>query len=153
MSTMNREVTVGTELPPFVRHITQDKVNVWSGSGQPTPRISHHTSAAVAEAVEWAAGPMASARMLLGYATSALRLFFGADVFNHNSMVDLKYLRPCISRRHHHRKGSGRRSEAGREGSRVTVEIQCDDQKGRLAAVGKHPLCFLANLSASCNSR
>ena len=82
-------------------------------------------------------GTVASGRMSLTFAIEMLRRYFGADVFNHTGMVDLRFLRPV-------RPGdtitfSGTISEMAREanGSRVTVDIKAENQNGDTTGTGK----------------
>ena len=68
--------------------------------------------------------------MSLTFAIEMLRRYFGADVFNHSGMVDLRFLRPV-------RPGdtitfSGKISGISREanGSKISVAITAQNQKG-----------------------
>lgn len=79
---------------------------------------------------------IASGRMSLAYAAEALRRFFGADAFHHTGTLNLKFLRPVepgdtlsIAGR-----VSGKEDEAG--GTRVFVDVWCENQRGERTAAG-----------------
>ena len=80
---------------------------------------------------------MASGRMSLSFAIELLRKYFGSDVFNHTGAVDLRFLRPV-------RPGdtitfTGKVTGLAREvnGSRVSVEIKVENQRGDTTGVGQ----------------
>ena len=75
--------------------------------------------------------------MSLTFAIEMLRKYFGSDVFNHSGVVDLRFLRPV-------RPGdtitfTGKVSDMSKEanGSKVTVDIQAQNQSGNITGVGK----------------
>ena len=123
-------------MPPLIRHMTQEKINIFSGGGGETPWAGHHTSVESAMAQDGMPLPVASARMSIGYATAALRQFFGDEIFNHQGKVDLKFIRPVYH-------GDtvtvkGRVTEVKPEGKelRVILDIWCENQKGNTTAAG-----------------
>jgi acyl dehydratase len=74
--------------------------------------------------------------MALTFAIELLRRHFGARVFNHSGMVDLRFLRPVRPGDTLTIKGkiTGIASEAN--GSRVSVDIEVINQDGNTAGVG-----------------
>ena len=82
-------------------------------------------------------GTVASGRMSLTFAIEMLRRYFGSDVYNHGGFVDLRFLRPV-------RPGdeitfSGKIIDITREanGSRISVEIKVENQKGDTTGIGE----------------
>ena len=74
--------------------------------------------------------------MSLTFAIEMLRKYFGAEVFNHTGVVDLRFLRPV-------RPGdsvtfSGNITGISREanGSKVSVDIKVENQRGDTTGVG-----------------
>ena len=126
---------VGDEIEPLVKNVTQEAINLFEGSsGRSAP--SQFTDEATARETLGTEGTVASGRMTLSFALEMLRRHFGSDVFNHNGMVDLRFLRPV-------RPGdtitfSGTicdvSSEAG--GREVSVDIKMTNQRGDTAGVG-----------------
>lgn len=137
MTITKGNVTVGTELPPLVKHMTQEKMNIFSG-GAPTPTRPGgiHTSADAARLHLGMERPIASGRMSLGYATESLRRFFGAEVFNHSGTVDLKFVNPVLDGDTVTVKGKVTETKPEGEAIRVTLDIWCENQKGERTAVG-----------------
>ncbi len=136
MGRLERSFQIGDEVPPLVKHMTQEAINLFEGSaGQTGP--SQFTDEDAARETLGTSGTVASGRMSLTFAIEMLRRYFGADVFNHTGMVDLRFLRPV-------RPGdtitiSGTISEMSREanGSRITVDIKAENQNGDATGVGK----------------
>lgn len=126
---------VGDLVPPLVKQMTQEAINFFEGSaGQTGP--SQFTDETTARETLGTSGTVASGRMSLAFATEMLRKHFGAEVYNHTGMVDLRFLRPV-------RPGdtitfSGKISGMTREanGSKVSVEITVENQNGDTTAVG-----------------
>lgn len=135
MGRVKRAYQVGDVVPPVVKKMTQEAINLFEGSaGQTGP--SQFTDEATARATLGTSGTVASGRMSLAFATEMLRKYFGADVFNHTGMVDLRFLRPV-------RPGdtitfSGKISGMTREanGSKVSVDITVENQNGDTTGVG-----------------
>ncbi len=126
---------MGDEIEPMVKHVTQEAINLFEGSaGRSTP--SQFTDEATARETLGTEGTVASGRMTLSFALEMLRRHFGGDVFNHNGMVDLRFLRPV-------RPGdtitfAGTISDVSREagGRKVSVDIKLTNQRGDTAVVG-----------------
>ncbi len=136
MGRLVRSYAVGDELTPLVKEMTQEAINLFEGSaGALGP--SQFTDEETARETLGTEGTVASGRMSLSFAIELMRRFFGSDVFNHAGTVDLRFLRPV-------RPGdtitfSGTITGMGREanGSRVSVEIKAENQRGDTTAVGQ----------------
>ena len=131
-----RNTQIGDEVSPVVKEMTQEAINLFEGSaGQEGP--SQFTDEVAARETLGTSGTVASGRMSLTFAIEMLRRYFGSDVFNHSGVVDLRFLRPV-------RPGdtitfTGKVSDMSKEanGSRVTVDIQAQNQNGDTTGVGK----------------
>ena len=136
MGRLVRSYEAGDELPPLVKEMTQEAINLFEGSaGQSGP--SQFTDEETARETLGTEGTVASGRMSLSFAIEMLRRHFGNDVFNHTGAVDLRFLRPI-------RPGdtitfSGTVTGVSREvnGSRVSVEIKAENQRGDTTGVGQ----------------
>ena len=135
MGRLERSYQIGDEVLPVVKQITQEAINLFEGSaGESGP--SQFTDESTAQETLGTAGTVASGRMSLAFAIEMLRKHFGSDVFNHTGIVDLRFLRPV-------RPGdtitfSGKVIDTAREanGSKVSVEINVENQKGDTTGVG-----------------
>ena len=135
MGGLVRNYQVGDEVASLVKQMTQEAINLFEASaGQTGP--SQFTDAETAREILGTSGTVASGRMSLTFAIEMLRRHFGSDVFNHTGSVDLRFLRPV-------RPGdtitfSGTVAGISREanGSKVTVDIKVENQKGDTTGVG-----------------
>ena len=135
MGRQERSYQVGDEVLPVVKQVTQEAINLFEGSaGESGP--SQFTDETTARETLGTAGTVASGRMSLAFAIEMLRKHFGSSVFNHTGIVDLRFLRPV-------RPGdtitfSGKIIDTTREanGSKVSVEIKVENQKGDTTGVG-----------------
>ena len=131
-----RSYEEGSELPPLVKDMTQEAINLFEGSaGQSGP--SQFTDEETARETLGTEGTVASGRMSLSFAIEMLRRYFGPEVFNHAGVVDLRFLRPV-------RPGdtitfTGKVTGVSREvnGSRVSVDIAVLNQRGDTTAAGQ----------------
>ena len=136
MGGLIRSYSAGDELPPLVKEMTQEAINLFEGSaGQSGP--SQFTDEETARETLGTEGTVASGRMSLSFAIEMLRRFFGSEVYNHSGTVDLRFLRPV-------RPGdtitfTGNIVGVTREvnGSRVSVEIKAENQRGDTTGVGQ----------------
>lgn len=132
---IERNFKVDDEVPPLVKQMTQEAINLFEGSsGRTGP--SQFTDETTARERLGTRGTVASGRMSLSFALELLRRYFGADVYNRCGMVDLRFLRPV-------RPGdtltfTGKVTAVTREadGNRVTVDITAVNQKGDTTGVG-----------------
>ena len=135
MGGLARSYEIGDELTPLVKEMTQEAINLFEGSaGESGP--SQFTDEETARETLGTEGTVASGRMSLSFAIEMLRRYFGSDVFNHSGTVDLRFLRPV-------RPGdtvtfTGKIIDLTREvnGSRVSVEIKAENQRGDTTGVG-----------------
>ena len=135
MGRLVRSYEIGDELTPLVKEMTQEAINLFEGSaGESGP--SQFTDEETARETLGTEGTVASGRMSLSFAIEMLRRYFGSDVFNHTGTVDLRFLRPV-------RPGdtvtfTGKIIDLTREvnGSRVSVEIKSENQRGDTTGVG-----------------
>lgn len=136
MGGLVRNYAVGDELTPLVKEMTQEAINLFEGSaGDSGP--SQFTDEETARETLGTEGTVASGRMSLSFAIELLRRFFGSEVYNHSGTVDLRFLRPV-------RPGdtitfTGTITGLTREvnGSRVSVEIKAENQRGDTTGVGQ----------------
>ena len=136
MGRVMRSYTEGDEITPLVKKMTQDAINLFEGSAGNTGP-SQFTDEHAAKEILGTEGTVASGRMSLTFAIEMLRRHFGAEVFNHTGVVDLRFLRPV-------RPGdtitfTGKVTGIAREanGNRVSAAIEVNNQKGDTTGVGQ----------------
>ncbi len=136
MGRIVRSYEEGDEIMPLVKEMTQEAINLFEGSAGNTGP-SQFTDEHAAREVLGTEGTIASGRMSLTFAIEMLRRHFGADVFNHTGVVDLRFLRPV-------RPGdtitfTGAVTGITREanGNRISVSIEVKNQKGDTTGVGQ----------------
>ena len=136
MGRVVRGYNEGDQITPLVKEMTQEAINLFEGTAGNTGP-SQFTDEHAARETLGTEGTVASGRMSLTFAIEMLRRHFGADVFNHTGVVDLRFLRPV-------RPGdtitfTGAVTGAIREanGSRVSVDIEVKNQKGDTTGVGQ----------------
>ena len=135
MGKLKDRCEVGAEVGPLVKRITQEAINLFEGSaGQTGP--SQFTDDETARETLGTEGAVASGRMSLTFAIELLRRHFGADVFNHTGVVDLRFLRPVRPGHTLTLKGAVTGVVREPNGSRVSVDIQVTNQDGNVAGVG-----------------
>ena len=135
MGRVDRNYEVGAEISPLVKQMSQEAINLFEGStGNTGP--SQFTDEKTARETLGTSGTVASGRMSLTFAIEMLRRYFGSEVYNHTGFVDLRFLRPV-------RPGdqitfTGNITDITREanGSRVSVEIKVENQKGDTTGIG-----------------
>jgi len=135
MGRVDRNYEVGAEISPLVKQMSQEAINLFEGStGNTGP--SQFTDEETARETLGTSGTVASGRMSLTFAIEMLRRYFGSEVYNHTGFVDLRFLRPV-------RPGdqitfTGNITDITREanGSRVSVEIKVENQKGDTTGIG-----------------
>ena len=80
---------------------------------------------------------IASGRMSVAFAAESLRKFFGAEVFNHTGTVNLKFLRPVKEGDTITIGGAVSSRETVDNGTKVIVDLYCENQNGDKTAVGQ----------------
>ena len=135
MGGVDRNYEVGAEISPLVKQMSQEAINLFEGSTGNT-RPSQFTDEETARETLGTSGTVASGRMSLTFAIEMLRRYFGSEVYNHTGFIDLRFLRPV-------RPGdqitfTGNITDITREanGSRVSVEIKVENQKGDTTGIG-----------------
>jgi acyl dehydratase len=131
MSTIASETaTPGLALPPLVKEISQRKIDVYSGV---RPR-SIHTDEAWARQKGFRA-PLAQAMMSTAYVSEMMTRFIGAG-FVKGGTMSMTFIKPVYAgdRLTVHGVVKDRRAEDG--GTRVVVEVWCENQDGDKTAVG-----------------
>jgi len=126
-----------TRLTPLSKVVTEERialfeeVGIFQGQG-----ANIHTDSDLAARRLGTPYAIASGRMSLAYAAEALRRYFGADTFHHTGTLNLKFLRPVKPGDTLSVAGrvSGREDEAG--GTRVFVDVWCENQRGERTAAG-----------------
>ena len=128
-------IEIGTELPPITKLVTQEKINLFEGCGI-LERANIHTDPKVAANKLGTTYPIASGRMTLSYASEALRRVFGPEVFSHSGSLNLKFLRPVKDGDTVSIKGKVSEKLDEDAGTRIFVELRCENQNGDTTAVG-----------------
>ena len=135
MGGVDRNYEVGAEISPLVKQMSQEAINLFEGSTGNTG-LSQFTDEETARETLGTSGTVASGRMSLTFAIEMLRRYFGSEVYNHTGFVDLRFLRPVSP-------GdqitfTGKITDITREanGSRVSVEIKAENQKGDTTGIG-----------------
>jgi acyl dehydratase len=128
---------VGAEIPPVTKHITQEKINLFEACGlRGEGEGSFHTDPEAALQALGTTTPIASGRMQLSFAAEALRQFSSAEVFNHNGALDLRFIKPVVHGDTITVKGKVTEMQAEEKGTRVSLDIWCENQNGDKTAIG-----------------
>ena len=123
-------------IPTLTKSITQVKINQFESCGI-RDRENIHNSPELARQRLGTTYPIASGRMSVAFASQMLREYFGADIFHHSGVVNLKFLRPVKEGDTVTISGSYNSSQDTPEGTLVTVDISCENQNGDKTAVGQ----------------
>jgi len=132
---ITRSYTVGGQVPPLSKTMTQEAINLFEKSGGKTGP-SQFTDEETARGVLGTSGTVASGRMSLTFATELLRRYFGPDVYNRGGMVELRFLRPVRPGDTVTFTGKVTGITKVTNGGRVSVEVTGTNQKGDVTAVG-----------------
>lgn len=132
---MTRTYSVGDEVPPLSKTMTQEAINLFEKSGGKTGP-SQFTDTETARGVLGTSGTVASGRMSLTFGTELLRRYFGPDVYNRGGMVELRFLRPVRPGDTVTFTGKVTGITKVTNGGRVAVEVTGTNQKGDVTAVG-----------------
>ena len=129
------QVSEGDPVGPLVKEITQEAINLFEGSaGHSGP--SQFTDEEAARETLGTSGTVASGRMSISFALEMLRRHFGAGVFNHTGMVDLRFLRPARPGDTITFRGEVTGTSREANGLRVNVKIEAHNQRGDTTGVG-----------------
>ena len=128
-------IAPGQQIPSVTKGVTQDTIDQFENCGI-LDRQNIHNNPELAQQRLGTTYPIASGRMSVAFATESLRRFFGPDVFNHTGTVNLKFLRPVKGGDTITVTGEVSDREDTDDGSRVIVNIVCENQNGDRTAVG-----------------
>ena len=126
----------GDTLPSLTKTITQEKIELFESCGI-LERENIHNNLDLAKKRLGTTYAIASGRMSVAFASESLRKYFGAEVFNHSGSVSLKFLRPVKDGDTLTITGSIIHTESVDNGTRVTAELQFQNQDGNTTAVGQ----------------
>ena len=134
---MVQSLAIGAELKPLVKHVTQEKINMFEACGLRGEGTSNfHTDPDAAMRTIGLATPIASGRVQLSFVAEALRKFFGTDVFDRSGKMDLRFVKPVVHGDVVTVSGQVASIEDSGHGSSVTVEVRCENQKGERTSMG-----------------
>jgi len=124
------ELAVGQALPALAKDVSQRRIDVYSG----VKPHSIHTDEAWARKKGFKA-PLAQAMMSTAYVSELMTRFLGAG-FVKGGTMSMVFIKPVYAgdRLTVHGVVKERRAEAG--GTRVVVEVWCENQDGEKTAVG-----------------
>ena len=125
----------GQSIPSVTKAITEKSILGFESTGILNLENIHNNPELAAERLG-TTYTLASGRMSITFATECLRRFFGPEVFNHTGTVNLKFLRPVKAGDTITVTGAVSGSEDIDEGTRVSVDIFCDNQDGNRTAIG-----------------
>lgn len=130
------DIAVGMALPPLEKHMTLEKMQLFSGGSGRAQRVNLHTDAVAAQRDTGLKQPFASGRMSLGYACEMMSRFVGLDSFSRTGTIDFRFIRPVMPGDTIIVHGRVAEMQSGPAGTRVTVEVYCENQHGDKTSVG-----------------
>lgn len=129
------EITPGTAIPSVTKAITEKSILEFESTGI-LDRQNIHNDPELAAKRLGTTYTLASGRMSITFASECLRKFFGPEAFNHTGTVNLKFLRPVKAGDTITVTGTVSGSEDTADGTKVSVDVFCDNQDGNRTAVG-----------------
>jgi acyl dehydratase len=123
------------EIPSVTKRITTESILQFESTGI-LDRQNIHNNPELAAKRLGTTYTLASGRMSVTFAAESLRRFFGPEVFNHTGTVNLKFLRPVKAGDTISVTGAVSGTEEVEGGTRVSVDLFCDNQDGNRTAVG-----------------
>ena len=129
------EIKPEQAIPSVTKSITEGSILGFESTGI-LDRENIHNNPELAAKRLGTTYTLASGRMSITFASECLRKFFGTEVFNHTGTVNLKFLRPVKAGDTITVTGSVSGTEAIEGGTRVSVDLFCDNQDGNRTAVG-----------------
>ena len=123
-------------IPVLTKTITQVKINQFESCGI-LDRDNIHNNPELAKQRLGTTYPIASGRMSVAFAAESLRKFFGPEAFNHTGTVNLKFLRPVKEGDTLTVGGTVNSREKVENGTKVIVDLFCENQNGDKTAVGQ----------------
>ena len=128
-------IAPGQQIPSVTKSVTQDTINQFEDCGI-LDRQNIHNDPELAQQRLGTTYPIASGRMSVAFASESMRRFFGPEVFNHTGTVNLKFLRPVKGGDTITVTGEVASQEESEDGSRVIVNLFCENQNGDRTAIG-----------------
>jgi acyl dehydratase len=129
------EIKPGDPIPSLTKSITEKSILEFESTGI-LDRENIHNNPELAAKRLGTTYTLASGRMSITFASESLRRFFGGEVFNHTGTVNLKFLRPVKAGDTITVTGAVSGSEQTDGGTKVSVDLFCDNQDGNCTAVG-----------------
>ena len=129
------EITLAQSIPSVTKVITENSILGFESTGILDRENIHNTPEMAAKRLG-TTYTLASGRMSITFASECLRKFFGAEVFNHTGTINLKFLRPVKAGDTITVTGAVSGTEETEGGTRVLVDLFCDNQDGNRTAVG-----------------
>ncbi len=123
------------QIPSVTKKITTDSILQFESCGI-LDRENIHNNPELAAKRLGTTYTIASGRMSITFAAESLRKFFGPEVFNHTGTVNLKFLRPVKDGDTITVTGAVSGTEEIEGGTKVSVDLFCDNQNGDRTAVG-----------------
>ena len=129
------EISIGQNIPSVTKSITENSILGFESTGI-LERENIHNNPEMAAKRLGTTYTLASGRMSITFASECLRKFFGTEIFNHTGTVNLKFLRPVKAGDAITVTGTVSRTEEIGSGTRVSVDLFCDNQDGNRTAIG-----------------
>ena len=129
------EIKPNQKIPSVTKSITTESILQFESTGI-LNRENIHNNPELAAKRLGTTYTLASGRMSITFAAESLRKFFGPEVFNHTGTVNLKFLRPVKAGDTITVTGAVSGSEEIDGGTKVSVDLFCDNQDGNRTAVG-----------------
>lgn len=128
------KLELNAKITPVTKSISQDKINGFE-SLRLFPVENSHNSPELAKELLGLPFAWASGRQTLIYVTEAVRKFFGPEVFS-TSQIKIKYLVPVKPGDTITVYGDVSELQPVEKGTKVTVNVYCENQNGAKTAVG-----------------
>jgi len=129
------EIKPEQTIPSVTKAITEESILEFESTGI-LDRENIHNNPELAAKRLGTTYTLASGRMSITFAAECMRKFFGPDVFNHTGTVNLKFLRPVKAGDTITVTGAVSGTEETDVGTKVSVDLFCDNQDGNRTAVG-----------------
>ena len=129
------EIKPDQTIPSVTKSITEQSILQFESTGI-LNRENIHNNPELAAKRLGTTYTLASGRMSITFAAESLRKFFGPEVFNHTGTVNLKFLRPVKAGDTITVTGAVSGTEEIEGGTKVSVNLFCDNQDGNRTAVG-----------------
>ena len=129
------EIKPEQTIPSVTKAITEDSILEFESTGILDRENIHNNSELAAKRLG-TTYTLASGRMSITFAAESMRKFFGPEVFNHTGTVNLKFLRPVKAGDIITVTGAISGTEEADLGTKVSVDLFCDNQDGNRTAVG-----------------